>query len=183
MKKNILILVFICSLSAFHACKKDVCDPTPPANEGEVITTLRLVFVDSANSNDVRTAEFRDPDGPGGVPYDRFDTLLLSSNSTYYGQLLLLNETVSPADTISNEVLEEGADHLLCYASDIAGTTIERTDFDSNGLPLGLQTIWRTSAPGNGSVSVILKHQPGIKTGDCSTGETDVEVNFPMEVR
>lgn len=183
MKKNILLLAATCAVLTAISCKKDVSNPTPPTNESEVITTLRLVFVDSANTSDIRIAEFRDPDGPGGVSYDRFDTIRLARNSTYYTQIILLNETVNPADTISKEVLEEGDEHLICYTPSGTSAAVTSTDLDSNNLPIGLQSIWHTTAAGNGAMLIVLKHQPGIKNGNCSVGETDVEVDFPVEVQ
>ncbi len=182
MKNNVFLLLSVIAVLVISSCKKDVDNPSHPSNEGEVITTLRLTFVDSANTSDVRVAEFRDPDGPGGIAYDRFDTIRLARNSTYYTQVLLLNETVTPADTISNEVLQESDEHLLCYTPVGISATVVVTDIDSNNLPIGLRSSWYTTGAGNGTMLVVLKHQPGTKNGNCSTGETDVEVGFPVAV-
>lgn len=65
MKLHQLLTIGAFSLLALQSCKKDeneVSSPAPPANESEVITTLRITFTDSANMADVRTAEFRDPE-------------------------------------------------------------------------------------------------------------------------
>lgn len=185
MKFNKLFIVALGAVTLFQSCKKDedeVTTPAPPANENEVITTLRILFTDSANTADVRTAEFRDPDGPGGVAYDRFDTIRLDSNRTYFAEILLLNETASPADTISNEVLEEANDHLFCFDPTGSSASVTITDRDGNNLPLGLQSTWQTASSGTGTMKVSLHHQPGIKNGNCSLGETDVEVEFVVEV-
>jgi|GEM_PF-2626977 hypothetical protein len=34
-----------------------------------------------------------------------------------------------------------------------------------------------------GRIVVRLKHQPGIKTGSCEPGDTDVEVSFPYFIK
>lgn len=167
------------------ACKKDDdLVPVPPAveNESEVITTMTLTFVDAAGVQPTVSATFRDPDGDGGNGPDVFDTIRLASNTTYNTSILLLNETTAPADTISNEVLEEGAEHLFCFTSAGANVTIQRTDTDGT-YEIGLQSDWTTAAASNGTVQVILKHQPGVKDGTCTPGERDIDVSFVTEIQ
>jgi hypothetical protein len=188
MKKRtkLLMLIAIVSTTIWTGCKKDKDDvSSPPAtsNEEEVITTMQLTFVDSSDNSNVKTATFRDPDGDGGLAYDIFDTIKLVSNKTWITSIILLNETVSPADTISNEVLEEGVDHLFCFTPSGTIASVIKTDIDDNGLPIGLQTKWYTTSIGNGSIQIELKHQPGIKDGTCNPGDTDISVNFPLIVQ
>lgn len=185
MKTYQLLTLGAITLLSIQSCKKDedeVTTPAPPANESEVITTLRITFTDSANTADVRTAEFRDPDGPGGVAYDRFDTIRLDSNRTYFAEILLLDETASPVDTVSNEVLDEADEHLFCFTPSGISASVTVTDRDGNNLPIGLQSTWITTSAGSGTMNVTLHHQPGIKNGDCALGETDVEVLFVVEI-
>ena len=188
MKNNILKLAFISiAISAFiGSCKKDddqIDVPPPVVNEPEVITTLTIQFVDSSNSSNIVTATFRDPDGDGGLSYDIFDTIRLASNKTWYAEILLLNETVSPADTISNEVLEEANDHLICFTPSGTSANVIITDLDGNSLPIGLLSKWKTTTTGLGTMQIVLKHQPGVKDGSCSLGDTDIDVNFQVEVQ
>ena len=66
--KNLFIVATAVAL-IITGCKKDketVPDPEEPANETEIMTTFKLTFVDSANSANIVTATFRDPDGDGG---------------------------------------------------------------------------------------------------------------------
>jgi hypothetical protein len=168
------------------ACKKDkslVSLPPPVINEPEVITTMRLKFVDSSDNTNIKYATFRDPDGDGGAGFDIFDTIKLSPNKTWYTTVLLLNETKNPADTISNEVLEEAADHLLCFSPSGTSATISITDLDANNFPIGLQSKWKTTVVGTGFMQIELKHQPGIKNGSCALGDTDIDVNFKVKVQ
>ena len=188
MKKNTIKLVSIAATVATICigCKKDkdpVSTPPPVVNVSEVTTTMRLTFVDSSNTSNIKYATFRDPDGDGGVGYDIFDTIKLQPNKTWITTIILLNETVAPSDTISNEVLEEANDHLFCFSSTGAGALVLRTDLDGNGLPIGLQSKWRTTAAGNGTMQIELKHQPGIKDGTCAPGATDLAVNFQVIVQ
>jgi hypothetical protein len=168
-----------------NGCKKDkdpVENPPPPENEGEVITTLRISFTDSAGVLPAASATFRDPDGDGGAGPDIHDTIRLASGATYFASILLLNETVQPPDTISNEVLDEGDEHLFCFTVSGADVTVVRTDSDGT-YPIGLESTWYTGAAGSGTVQMELKHQPGVKDGTCNPGETDVDVTFVTEIQ
>jgi hypothetical protein len=167
-------------------CKKDkdlVPVPQPIKNEPEVITTMKLTFVDSANPSNIRFASFRDPDGDGGAGFDIFDTIKLQPNKTWNTSILLLNETVSPADTISNEVLEEGVDHLFCFTPNGNSAVVSKTDLDANGRSIGLKSKWRTNTIGTGTMQIELKHQPGQKNGTCGIGNTDIDVLFKTKIQ
>jgi hypothetical protein len=63
------------------------------------------------------------------------------------------------------------------------GLNITPTDKDKNNLPIGLNTEWTCSGADFGRIVVRLKHQPGIKTGSCEPGDTDVEVSFPYFIK
>jgi hypothetical protein len=183
---NIKSIVVIAAMAVMGtACKKDDDTPSNPGtgdNEGEIITTLKLVFTDSAGIVPGAEFVFRDPDGDGGNGPVEFDTIRLQQNTVYLSEIFLLDETKNPVDTISYEVLEEADDHMFFFQH--TGTNIITTylDIDSNGIPLGLSTKWRTGVVSSGTSKVILKHQPGIKDGTQAPGETDVEVTFESEV-
>lgn len=185
-KINTLLFAMILIADMLTGCKKDNDKiPDPPLHEGEVITSLRLTFTDSANSSNVATATFKDPDGDGGNAPTQFDTIRLDANKTYLVSILLLDETKTPADTISSEVKEEANDHHFFFHH--TGVTVATTylDEDTNTppLPLGLKTRWKTGNAGNGTSQVILKHQPGEKDGTESPGETDIDITFRTEVQ
>jgi hypothetical protein len=162
----------------------DVVNPPDP-NESELITTLIINLKDS--SSGVQSSfVFDDPDGEGGNPPTRFDTIIINANKTYFVELLLLNKSANPVDTISKEVLEEGVDHQLFYTTTNVSTVITYNDADANGNPIGLKSIWRDGAASNGKILVVLKHQPGIKApapGNPNIGETDVQVDFIARVQ
>ena len=107
--KNIFtVLTFsgLLSLTLFQtSCKKDTIQPPNP-NVEELITTFKITLTDSAGVNPTVTAMYRDLDGDGGVGPSIFDSIKLKPNTTYNASILLLDETKTPADTISNEVLE-----------------------------------------------------------------------------
>lgn len=185
MKK--VIFAFLALGLIAISCKKDKKNtvPTPSnPNEEELITSFYITFEDANGILPDVTAAFVDIDGPGGNAPVTFDTIRLAANATYNASITLLNESVNPADDITVEVQEEGADHLFCF--DIAGglnLSIFKTDLDANNLPIGLSSQWITTNASTGTTTIRLKHQPGIKTGDCALGDTDIELVFETEVQ
>jgi len=122
-------------------------------------------------------------------------------NTTYNLSIQLLNELADPGTEgydISEEVSEEANEHLFYFAwtgnvfSDPSGNgnidnrsdDVNYLDEDQGGLPLGLQTQWTTAASGSGEFSVILKHQPKLKTATSSStdGETDLDVTWAIAI-
>ncbi|MDX2003137.1 MAG: hypothetical protein SFW35_11930 [Chitinophagales bacterium] len=182
--KNVLLLAFTLTvLFVLNSCS-DTKDPDEP-NEQELITTLKITFVDSANTSIVRTFQYRDPDGDGGNPAVQFDTIKLAPSKTYVASIVLLDESKTPADSISNEVREEGTDHQFFFTISGVNVTTSYEDVDDNGNPLGLESRWKTNTVGNGTAQIVLKHQPGVKAaapGDQSLGDTDIELNFPLVI-
>ena len=181
--KASLLLVLIAS--AITACKKDddlIPVPPPVENEGEVITTVELTFTDSAGVAPTVTATFRDPDGEGGNGPDIQDTIRLAAGTTYNVAIELLNETETPAEDITHEIEDEATEHLFCYTVTGANIAVERTDTDGT-YEVGLATKWTVGTASNGSVQVVLKHQPDVKDGSCDPGETDIDVTYVTEIQ
>lgn len=171
-------------------CKKDDDDPiapAPPANEEELITTLRLHF-HSANDVEHKIFSFVDEDGDGGAA-PVITTEALSADSIYAVEIEVLNESVEPADDISVEIEEEGAAHQFFFRPNGVAVTTVYADTDVNGRPIGLRSTWTLGSAGSGTVTVTLRHEPdknaaGVSMGDITNagGETDIEVVFPCVV-
>ena len=163
----------------FQSCDKE--DPKP-VNDEEVITTVKITLVADGDGS-VVTLTFSDPDGPLG---DLDPTITasgpLKASTSYSAVMELVNDTISPAENVSEEIADEADAHLFCFST-TGNIEITYEDEDEKGLPLGLVTSWAIGAAGAGEVTVTLRHQPGTKTGECpGTGETDVEISFPVLV-
>jgi len=185
MKNYKLMVLGVVSVAIlFSACEKTPVIP----NEEEVITTLRYSLTPNGGGTTV-VLTFQDLDGDGGnAPVVTGGTL--EANKTYTGDIILLNETESPADSISNEVLEEDLEHQLFFESSVSGLSVQYNDTDSAGKPLGLSTVLTTSTVGAGTLKITLRHEPnksatGVATGDITNagGETDIEVTFNVDVQ
>jgi len=210
MKSTLCFSILVLLMSTNCRKKKDQPapeDPVPTPNTQEVITSFKLLLTDSATST-VYTYFYKDPDGDGGqagfygpgtttASAQTDSVFTLAPNTTYFAEIILLDETKNPVDTISNEVEEEGADHMFFFNSTnptgtpytvmLAGSGIKitYTDLDT-GSPqrgIGLQSRWRTYATApKSTVNIILKHQPGVKDGTVTPGDTDVDVTFKVTV-
>jgi hypothetical protein len=173
-------------------------------HDHEVITTVVLTFT-AQGSGDVVEARWADPEDDGDPVVD--DIELLDSED-YDLDVSVLNELEEPAEDITGEIETEGAEHQLFFFGSAvdgpAGTgssavvTHAYADEDSDGLPLGLANIITTDAVGSGVMSVVLRHMPfedgnSVKTSGLASdvasggvealpGDTDFEVDFPLEV-
>lgn len=179
----LLSILFLCSI---QSCKTE-CEKNPDSvdcisNEEELLTTLKVLVLDSSATSVVDTFIFADADN-NGAP-ERFDTIMLAPGSHYNVRVEIWNESASPYENITTEVEEEKNDHAFFFQATNIDVNISYSDFDSNNppLPVGLQTQWQTGSAGNGSIRITLKHQPGVKDGTSTPGDTDIEVAFPCVI-
>jgi len=164
------------------SCSKDEA-PLPDVRENELITSVRLKFVNQANASDVKLATWKDLDGDGGNP-PIIDRIALSPNAAYTMTVdAILNETSAKTDDVTAEIVKEATDHLFVYKPSGANLTIAITDKDAKGLPFGLQTKATTGAASTGSLRVVLRHQTRTKDGTEAPGSTDVDTTFPVAVQ
>ncbi|MGJ8667181.1 MAG: type 1 periplasmic binding fold superfamily protein [Patiriisocius sp.] len=162
------------------ACSNDD-DTTPvPVNEEEVITTFTATLRPQGGGTAV-ILQSRDIDGDGGDAPVVTVSGNLSANTTYNGEIILLNETVSPPDNITTEVDEEGEEHQFFYT--VGGTldvTTTYVDFDLDGNPVGILFTLTANAASSGNLTFTLRHEPtkpNTGLGDAG-GETDIAVTF-----
>lgn len=180
-----LIFLLVLSCMMLSSCKKDpIVDP----NEGELITTVKLILTDlQMGSTATKEYIFQDLDGEGGVPPQKFDSIVLTKGKSYKCEIQLLNESTSPVDDITAEVMSEAVDHqVYILLKPVGATTITYGDKDSNNLPIGLISYWNVgNAAATGNVNITLKHKPGYKKLDdpVTLGDTDVSIDFKLRIQ
>lgn len=186
------------------ACNKDDSLPVvPPAveNEMEVITDVKLIFTNAANSSDVVEARAEDTDGLGVAEMTVIDTINLDTNKTYTLTFEIMNNLETPGENIGTEIAEEKENHQVFYSFsdnafsapagngniDTASDPLNYSDEDANGNPVGLKTSWTTPSTvlSGGSFTVKMMHQAGVKTATSTAadGDADFELTFVLNIK
>ena len=183
MEKGKFLSTAIFASLLFVSCSSD--DDTPePVNEEEVITTTTVTLAPNGGGTPI-TLKTRDLDGDG--PNAPVITVSgnLEAGVTYNGTIVLLNETESPAENITEEVEEENLEHQFFYT--VGGGLDVSTDygnFDDDGNPLGTEFTLTAGAASSGTLTFTLRHEPtkpNTGLGDAG-GETDISASFNLTV-
>lgn len=182
--KNLKLIALLVIPAIFStSCSND----DAPVNEEEVITTVRTTLT---GGGQVITLTSRDLDGDGpNAPVVTVSGNLVAG-TTYTGSTEFLNELEDPAEDITIEVQEEGADHQVFYQLPSSIGTVTYTDTDANGRPIGLNfTLVAGTSGSTGTLTVTLRHLPnktatGVAAGDITNagGNTDAAVTFSVTV-
>lgn len=175
-----LLLSLLCVGVFLTGCKK-ADDPAPASNEEELITDVTVTFTNQANSSEVRTFTFSDPDGPNGSQTGTYNLSgNLSASATYTVAVKFENKSATPTEDITAEVQSEGDEHQIFFTTTGNLQFQAYTDKDANGNAIGIGSTFSTGIAGSATLKLVLKHQPGTKTATSTAdvGETDVEVNF-----
>ena len=170
----------------------NACDKNGGAdNEQELITTLIYSLNQIGPSTDSVIMTFRDLDGDGGNPPTISVSGPLKANSAYQATLRLLNESVTPADDITEEIRADDEAHQFFFSK--TGTlniNTSYTDTDSVGKPVGISSAIVVGGPSSGKIVITLRHEPnksapGVSNGDITNagGETDIEVSFDVDIK
>ncbi len=203
--KKIGLIAIVPSILAINGCKKedDAAKKDVPhhAHEVEVITDVKLIFTNTADSTDKVEAKAKDPDGAGAKELEILDEITLDTGKTYDLTYQIMNNSETSGVDIGKEILEAADEHQLFFSFtndafmdpkgdgniDNAADAINYNDKDSKGYALGLSTKWTTGADAltGGKFVVKLQHQPDIKTGStgASDGDTDMELEFVLNIK
>ena len=183
MKNLKLIALLVIPVIFSTSCSND----DAPVNEEEVITTVTTTLVGGGQTITLTSRDL-DGDGPNAPIVTVSGNLV--AGTTYTGSTTFLNELESPAEDITVEVEEEGADHQVFYQLPSSIGTVTYTDTDANGRPIGLNfTLVAGTSGSTGTLTVTLRHLPnktasGVADGDITNagGNTDAAVTFSVAV-
>ena len=173
------LALFVISASQMMGCSDD----PESTNEEEVITTF-IVTLTPDEGDAIVTLSWDDVNLDAIVDASEVITSgPLLVDQTYDASIKILNKSGAEEIDISEEVGEEAEDHIFCFTITNLEISITNLDEDRNGLPVGLTSTWNTTSVSSGTVNITLRHQPGVKTGDCpGAGDTDVNITFAVRV-
>lgn len=162
--------VLIGSTLIFSSCKKT------DNNEQENINVIKLKLGSA-------TYTWSDLDGTGGkAPV--IDTIKLAPNAVADFSVELSDGSVSPAKDYTAEVIAEKNAHLFVFKATGANLTPSNLSNDTNGKPFAQSGKMTAGAASVGTLQIILKHEPDKSAANpASTGETDVDVVFPVVIK
>ena len=113
----------------------------------------------------------------------------LPANAEFRVDVEFLNESEDPVEDITDEVREEAEEHQVFFIINGIALTHSYSDEDVNGNPLGIVNTMQSGDAGNGTLRVVLRHEPdksaaGVSDGDITNagGETGIDVVFELEV-
>ncbi|WP_310377947.1 type 1 periplasmic binding fold superfamily protein [Flavobacterium sp.] len=190
MKNLKITALALVSFLALTSCDKD---DDKPVNVLESITTITAIYTPVGGGTAI-TLNSKDLDGAG----PNAPVVTVSGNfalsKTYNGVVTFKNEAANPVKDITPEIITEGKEHQLFYqktgtlASFTYGTAT--TNLDSNGKPVGLQSVFVTTTAATGTLKITLKHKPnksatGVSAGDITNaaGTSDIEATFNVVVQ
>jgi hypothetical protein len=173
-----IALIVISCLILIHSCKNDAI-PT----QSEYISTMKVV-AQNLTTNTTDTFEYVNFNETKPNPPSFVDTIRLKANNTYAIQIILLNETPTPIQNMTDTIVNRASSHLMVYNVDPAPglIAVQIKDKDAQGLPLGLVSTWTTAEATNGWLRLILRQQQGYKNGTETPGSTVFEADFPVSV-
>jgi len=192
VSKNLKICgIAIIATLTFSSCSGDD-DNVEPVNEEEVITTVTAIYTPVGGGTAI-TLQSKDLDGDGANPPVITVSSPFAKNKTYNGTVTVKNESVTPAEDITLEIIAEGVDHQLFYQK--TGTlnaftyALGVSNLDKNGKPVGLQSVFTTTETATGNLTITLRHEPNkgaanVASGDITNagGATDFVVTFSISV-
>ncbi len=161
-------------LLVVSACNKAAQTVTPSLPGNEFLTTVELRLTNTANPSDVQLAistqmsPYTHTYQVDSI-YNNLAFLRLKANSTYSGQVIILDETQTPVDTVSLEILARENYHLFFFQP----SPVLSSNFDVSTTTTYIpQADWLTNVPASDTTAF------GIPENEYMTNATDSALNL-----
>lgn len=178
--KKLLFVLLVIAISG--GCKKTAT----PADENEHESVNKIEFIFSTTGSAAKSFIVEDPDGDGGNPPSRIDTIKLNAGTTYTLDVKTFNLVNGVSKDITSVISSQGSSHELFFLPTGITLTITKNDKDRNNFPVGLNSTWVTGTAGSGTLRFKVMHKPaGIKgPNDAPTvGHSDIDLNLPIKLQ
>lgn len=190
MTRKIVMLACLSGIIATASCSDKTKHKVenPVVQEPELITTVTVKTTQIKPPYLVRYFMYRVINGTGSNHTEfHADRITLNANTDYDIEVLLSDETKTPAADVTQEIITERNAHLFYYISepvDGGGSiSVSERDTDDHGQPFGRICKWHTGDVGSGKLILELIHGPRNKLADERSkiaGSTDVEATFEV---
>lgn len=187
MKTTKIFASAFIALSLLASCSDDDDDAPEQAIEEEVVTDVRLIFVNTTDATDTVTLEIIDTDGEDGpaAPVESNPTSAFTAGQTYTASVELFN-SIEGEDITEEVTVDLPNEHFFTYATTLgvdftrSANDIVRTNDDQS---MGFRTTWVANTAGTGTITLRLVHLPTTvddsdEFGSVTGGSTDVDVTF-----
>lgn len=164
-------ILFLSTFILFSACKKD--DPIYE-DENELIQLVKIEFTDSSTQE---TYTWKD---------GKSDTIQLTRNQEYAVLVSFYNLDKNQNEiNITDEIIEDSDAHQVFYTSEPSSSlSVTYEDKDDRDFPIGIQTSMTTSnSAQEGKLRIVLKHYSDKKDGLSTSGSTDIDVKFVVNIQ
>ncbi len=184
-----IAIAVLTATTIFTACKKEEIT-TPAPVEQELITTVRLIVTNASGFNQTFNYKVDNGFGSSAQGNVHIDDIVLSPATDYNVEVQVWDESKSPAENITEEVVAESHHHLFVFQSNpstgAGAISFSNGSKDDEGEPLNQKLQFTTGTAGTGALTVTLKHEPTNKnaaTPDEAGGETDAQAIFPVKLQ
>ena len=126
-----------------------------------------------------------DPDGDGGNPPSRIDTIFAITGKQYSVSVKLFNISSGVVKEVTASIVSQAAAHELYFIPSGITAVIQKTDKDKNGYPVGFQSNWQFSTTGSGSILLKLMHKTALKGANDgpNVGHSDIQISMPTIIK
>jgi hypothetical protein len=170
---RITILAFFALLFIF-SCKKD------KTTEEENITRIQIHLTGTNGSSFNKEFDWKDTNLDNIA--DAIDTIVIPANTTFSAHVHVYDDTKTPVADLTEEIEAESNVHLFVFKPATTGLTISDLNKDAAGLPFGITSTWKSTETSNGTVRLLLHHEPVDKNAAEPGGEVDFDVTFIVKV-
>jgi hypothetical protein len=178
--KRFLLAVLV--IAGVVGCKKTAS----PADENEHESVNKIEFVFNSTGSAARTFIMEDPDGDGGNPPSRIDTIKLNAGTTYTLDVKTYNLVNGVQKDITSVISSQSSSHELYFIPTGITVAITKNDKDRKNYPVGLNSTWVVGSAATGTIRFKVMHKPaGIKgPNDAPTvGHSDIDLNIPVKLQ
>jgi hypothetical protein len=177
--------LFVVLVGAVAGCNKKAESVTPALPGNEFLTTVQLQLTNTADPTDVQLCSWTQF-SPTSHTYQADSAyfskavLNLRANATYSGRVIILDETQTPVDTVSDEILQRMNYHLFFFQPTPILTSNIVISNTTTDIPVA---DWNTGLPATdttyGGISINETQVTSGATLNLSVTRTDMDSNNP----